>query len=245
VVPSPGARRQRRRRPRHAREGTEEARPRRLLEEVHRHFPRYVKLDDFLAAIGYGAVTLQSISSRLVEETEQPVITTIAPGPARPATGLEVEGVGDLLINLARCCKPVPGDDIIGYITRGKGITVHRTDCPNIRHEPEKERLIAINWGAHGQELFPVTVRIEAWDRVGLLRDVSTVIADDKVNMTSVLVTAHADRTVTLLVTLMVSSVGQLSRVLSRIENVRDIYNVRRDAPLTTPIPQPSTAPAG
>jgi GTP pyrophosphokinase len=215
------------------------------FEEVHRHFPRYVKLDDFLAAIGYGAVTLQAISSRLVEETEQPVITTTAPGPARPATGLEVEGVGDLLINLARCCKPVPGDEIIGYITRGKGITVHRTDCPNIRHEPEKERLIAINWGAHGQELFPVTVRIEAWDRVGLLRDVSTVIADDKVNMTSVLVTAHADRTVTLLVTLMVSSVGQLSRVLSRIENVRDIYNVRRDAPLTTPIPQPSTAPAG
>jgi GTP pyrophosphokinase len=215
------------------------------FDEVHRHFPRYAKLDDFLAAIGYGAVTLQSISSRLVEATEQPLLPTVAPGPNRPANGLEVQGVGDLLVNLARCCKPVPGDDIIGYITRGKGITVHRTDCPNIRHEPEKERLIAIGWGARGQDLFPVTVRIEAWDRVGLLRDVSTVVADDKVNMTSVLTTTHSDRTVTLLVTLMISSVSQLSRVLSRIETVRDVYDVRRDVPLAAPITQSSTAPTG
>jgi len=215
------------------------------FDEVHKHFPRYARLDDFLAAIGYGAVTMQAITNKLVEATEQPLLLPqTAPEPARPAGGLEVQGVGDLLINLARCCKPVPGDEIIGFITRGKGITVHRTDCPNIRNEPEKERLIAINWGAHRQELYPVTVRIEAWDRVGLLRDISTVVADDKVNMTSVLTTTHSDRTVTLLVTLMVSSVGQLSRILARIENVRDVYDVRRDVPMPAQVTQ-STAPAG
>jgi GTP pyrophosphokinase len=215
------------------------------FDDVLKHFPRYAKLDDFLAAIGYGAVTMQAIANKLIDVTEEPLlIPATTPAPARPASGLEVQGVGDLLTNLARCCRPVPGDEIIGFITRGKGITVHRTDCPNIRHEPEKERLIAINWGAQRQEQYPVTVRIEAWDRVGLLRDISTVVADDKVNMTSVLTTTHSDRTVTLLVTLTISSVSQLSRVLTRIESVRDVYDVRRDVPLPGPITQ-STAPAG
>jgi GTP diphosphokinase / guanosine-3',5'-bis(diphosphate) 3'-diphosphatase len=215
------------------------------FDEVLKHFPRYTKLDDFLAAIGYGAVTMQAIANKLIDVTEEPLlIPTITPAPARPATGLEVQGIGDLLSTLARCCMPVPGDEIIGFITRGRGITVHRADCPNIRHEPEKERLIAVNWGAQRQEQYPVTVRIEAWDRVGLLRDISTVVADDKVNMTSVLTTTHSDRTVTLLVTLTIASVAQLSRVLTRIESVRDVYEVRRDVPLPGPVTQ-STAPAG
>jgi GTP pyrophosphokinase len=215
------------------------------FDDVLKHFPRYAKLDDFLAAIGYGAVTMQAIANKLIDVSEEPLlIPATTSATPRPASGLEVQGVGDLLINLARCCTPVPGDEIIGYITRGRGITVHRADCPNIRHEPEKERLIAINWGAQRLEQYPVTVRIEAWDRVGLLRDISTVVADDKVNMTSVLTTTHSDRTVTLLVTLTINSVAQLSRVLTRIESVRDVYEVRRDVPLPGPITQ-STAPAG
>ena len=203
------------------------------FDEVLKHFPRYTRLDDFLAAIGYGAVTLQAVANKLVEVTQEPLLLPTHPtGTAKPASGLQVQGIGDLLINLARCCKPMPGDDIIGYITRGKGITVHRTDCVNIRNEPEKERLIAINWGDGKQQLYPVSIRIEAWDRVGLLRDISTLVADEKVNMTSVLTTVHNDHTVTLLVTLQVTGVGQLSRVLSRLEGVRDVYEVRRDAPL-------------
>ena len=213
------------------------------FDEVHRNFPRYSRLDDFLAAIGYGAVTMQAIASKLVEEDNAPLLTpTIHEGPAAPVSGMEVQGVGDLLINLARCCKPMPGDEIIGFITRGKGITVHRTDCVNIRHEPEKERLIAITWGNHKQQVFPVTIRVEAWDRVGLLRDVSTVVAEEKVNMTTVLTTTHSDHTVTLLVTLEVSGMVQLSRILSRIEGVKDVYDVRRDVPLATT--NQSTAPA-
>jgi GTP pyrophosphokinase len=216
------------------------------FEQVLKHFPRYARQDDFLAAIGYGAVTMQAISHKLVEEAEPallPLAPPSSPTPARPANGLEVQGVGDLLTNLARCCKPMPGDEIIGYITRGKGITVHRADCANIRHEPEKERLIAINWGGQRQEAYPITVRIEAWDRVGLLRDVSTVVADEKVNMTSVLTTTHNDQTVTLLLTLQVTGLSQLSRLLTRLATVRDVYDVRRDVPLAAAA-TPSTAPA-
>jgi GTP pyrophosphokinase len=212
------------------------------FDAVHKHFPRYTRLDDFLAAIGYGAVTMQAIAGKLVEDSETPILPTLAPDATQPASGLQVQGVGDLLINLARCCKPMPGDEIIGYITRGKGITVHRTDCVNVRNEPEKERLIAISWGnSNAQQLYPVTIRIEAWDRVGLLRDISTLVADEKVNMTSVLTTVHNDHTVTLLVTLQVNGVGQLSRVLSRLEGVRDVYEVRREVPLTTSSPASTT----
>jgi GTP pyrophosphokinase len=215
------------------------------FDEVQKHFPRYTRLDDFLAAIGYGAVTMQAIANKLVDVADEPLLAhTTLPEPSRSVNGVEVQGVGDLLTNLARCCKPMPGDEIIGYITRGKGITVHRADCVNIRHEPERERLIAINWSSQGQQHYPVTVRIDAWDRVGLLRDVSTIVADEKVNMTSVLTTTHNDRTVTLLATLQVTGVSQLSRILSRLENLRDVYEVRRDVPLPAHTTQ-STAPAG
>jgi GTP diphosphokinase / guanosine-3',5'-bis(diphosphate) 3'-diphosphatase len=215
------------------------------FEEVFKHFPRYTRLDDFLAAIGYGAVSLQAITAKVAEVTEEPHLPAVQPAqPARTVTGLSVQGVGDLLTNLARCCKPMPGDEIIGFITRGKGITVHRVDCPNIRHEPEKERIIGVSWGNHRQEVYPVTIRVEAWDRVGLLRDISTIVADEKVNMTSVLTTTHPDHTVALLLTIQVSNVRQLSRLLARIEAVRDVYEVRRDVPGGAATVTSSTAPA-
>jgi GTP pyrophosphokinase len=180
----------------------------------------------------------------LVEESNDPLLTSPTPNnQVTPISGMQVEGVGDLLTILARCCKPMPGDDIIGFITRGRGITVHRRDCVNIRHEQEKERLIEINWGSNRPNVFPVTIRVAAWDRVGLLRDVSTVVAEEKVNMTSVLTTTHSDHTVTLLVTLEVNGVAQLSKMLSRIEGVKDVYEVRRDVPLVAPLKQ-SAAPA-
>ncbi len=94
-------------------------------------------------------------------------------------------GTGDLLTQIARCCNPVPGDDIIGYVTRSRGVTVHRADCHNVLHEDEQERLVDVEWGRTG-ELYPVAVHIEAWDRVGLLRDISTIVAEEKVNMVGV-----------------------------------------------------------
>jgi len=93
-----------------------------------------------------------------------------------------VLGIGDLLTNLAGCCHPVPGDDIVGYVTRSRGITVHRRDCYNVVNEDEKERLIEVEWGQTDTQ-YPVGIQIEALDRVGLVRDISTVVAEEKINI--------------------------------------------------------------
>ena len=200
-------------------------------EELLKQFPQYPKVDDLLAAIGYGAVSPQQIAARLDQGREKEVLVA-APNidvPRSPAR-LQVMGVGDLLTNLAPCCKPVNGDAIVGYVTRGRGITVHREDCSNVSALPDRERLVPVTWGDRGQETFPVTIRVHAWDRVGFLKDVSTVLADEKVNIVSVLTTTHDDRTVTLLVTVEVEGIGQLSKILQKLEGIRDVYDVRRDA---------------
>ncbi|MCC6315342.1 MAG: bifunctional (p)ppGpp synthetase/guanosine-3',5'-bis(diphosphate) 3'-pyrophosphohydrolase [Thermomicrobiales bacterium] len=200
-------------------------------EEILKSFPQYPKLDDFLAAIGYGAVSPQLIAARLDAHKDRSVLVPAAhiEIPSTPAR-LSVMGAGDLLTNLATCCKPVNGDKIIGYVTRGRGVTVHRQDCPNIANLPDPERLVPVAWGDRGQDTFPVTVRVRAWDRVGLLKDVSTLLADERVNILSVLTTTHDDRTVSLLATVEVEGVEQLSRILRKLEGIRDVYEVRRDA---------------
>lgn len=131
---------------------------------------------------------------------------------------LDVMGVGDLLTNLGACCKPVNGDAIIGYVTRGRGITVHRADCVNVLNRNDPERLVDVTWGTKNGETFPVGIRVKAWDRVGLLKDVSTLLADEKVNILYVQTTTNDDRTVNLYVTIEVENVGQLSRILNKIE---------------------------
>ena len=200
-------------------------------EDLLKHFPQYPKTDDLLAAIGYGAVSPHLIAARLDQGREKEALVATPPVdvPRTPAR-LQVMGVGDLLTNLATCCKPVNGDPIVGYVTRGRGITVHHQECPNISNLSDPERLVPVAWGNRGEDTFPVTIRIRAWDRVGFLKDVSTLLADEKVNIVSVLTTTHDDRTVTLLVTVEVEGIGQLSRVLQKLEGVRDVYEVRRDA---------------
>jgi GTP pyrophosphokinase len=207
------------------------------LEEIAKQFARYNRLDDFLAAIGYGAVSTQQIAQQVsalnpVEPTIALPPTEAAPRPATASSAIEVMGVGDLLTRLATCCKPVPGDEIIGYVTRGKGITVHRTDCPNVIKEPEQERLVPVSWGNTHTQSYPVGVRLEAWDRVGLMRDVSSMAADEKINLLSINSVTHPDRTVTMRLTVEVGSVESLSRILQRFEQIRDIYEVRRDTPI-------------
>jgi len=200
-------------------------------DEILRAFSQYPKVDDLMAAIGYGAVSPQLIAARLDQGREKEVLAPSShiDTPRSPAR-LQVMGVGDLLTNLAFCCKPVSGDGILGYVTRGRGITVHREDCPNVSGLTDPERLVPVTWGDRGEETFPVTIRVRAWDRVGFLKDVSTLLADERVNIVSVLTTTHDDRTVTLLVTVEVSGIGQLSKVLQKLEGIRDVYEVRRDA---------------
>jgi GTP pyrophosphokinase len=153
-------------------------------------------------------------------------------------------GVGDLYTRLASCCKPVYGDEITGYVTRGRGITVHRADCPNMRSVDEDGRKVPVSWGDQLIKSYPVAIRVEAWDRVGLLRDITALVADERVNVLSVLTHVHDDRTVTVLMTVEVSGVKQLSHLLQKLEGVRDVFDARRDS--GKPVQQSAAArPAG
>ena len=187
----------------------------------------YKDSDDFLAALGSGNLSPSQVIAKLTVTEELPEELPEAPLPRKisPAS-ITVLGVGDLVTHLANCCHPLPGDKIIGYITQGRGITVHQQDCPNIANEEEKERLIEVDWGEAG-EVYPVSLQISAWDRVGLVRDVSTIIAEEGVNITDVNMTDH-DNIVTLFFNLEVKDSAQLTSLISKIYTVWDVINVKR-----------------
>lgn len=195
-------------------------------EELAKLF-KYDSLDDFLAAIGYGGITTHQVALKVAAQQEQPreIIEVTPPKP--PVLAVQVLGVGDMLTRLAECCHPLPGDKIIGYVTRSRGVSVHRRDCHNIIHEDEKERLIPVEWG-QTDALYPVSIQVEAWDRVGLIRDITTIVAEEKVNIAAMSFVQHDNHTVTEHLTLETTGLAQLLRLLGRIEAVRGVIGVTR-----------------
>ena len=198
----------------------------------------YDKLDDFLTAIGAGDVTGPQVTNRVLEDERRKSAETISeddllkprskPTGSNAVKGVSIMGAGGLLVNLARCCAPMPGDEIIGYITRGRGVTVHRTDCPNIIAMRDNERLIDVSWGTEEDEQrYIVPVEVVAYDREGLLREISTIIADQKVNITSVEVSTR-QHIATLYLQLEIASNQQLTRILAKIEMVSSVVEARR-----------------
>jgi len=188
----------------------------------------YSNLDDFLAAVGNGTITAHQIILKLAareEESEIPEVGTASSGTA-PSV-VQVLGVGDLVTNLARCCNPVPGDKIIGYITRSRGVTIHRQDCHSVTHEDEKERLVPVEWGK-SDLLYPVNIQVQAWDRVGFVRDITTLVAEEKVNIASVNLTDSDAHTITLYLTLETKGLAQLSQLLKKIDAVNGVLSVTR-----------------
>jgi len=138
-------------------------------------------------------------------------------------------GVSGLLTNIGRCCKPLPGDPIVGYITRGRGATIHRRDCPNMLRIRDKERLVQVSWG-QARETYPVSVRIRAYDRDGLMRDVSTLVANEGISMSSIHVSTKSSLAIFDLV-MGVTDLTQLSRVLNRLEALPNVLEARRLQP--------------
>jgi GTP pyrophosphokinase len=204
-------------------------------EQIQEMFT-YAAWDDLLAAIGYGGVSTTTIARKIeqVIEAETPDLPPLPepdtrPRPALGAPGMRVLGVGNLLTTMAQCCHPVPGDQIAGYVTRSRGVTVHRADCINVLNEGERERIVEVEWGTVAR-LYPASVRIEAWDRVGLLRDISSVIGDEKVNMVGVRTVEAGEGVVNVLATLETTGIEQLSRLLSRIEIIRGVRSVTRES---------------
>jgi len=187
----------------------------------------YDNMDDFLVAIGYGGITTNQISLKMATRKEEPKVIPEVTAPEPPVSSVSVQGVGDLLTNLAKCCHPVPGDDIVGYVTRSRGVTIHRQDCYNVLSEKEKERLVKVEWG-QVDLLYPVKIEVHAWDRIGLVRDITIVVAEEKVNIAAVNSVDHDDYTTTLHFTLETAGLAQLSRLLVKIESIKGVINVAR-----------------
>ncbi len=189
---------------------------------------KYSKVEDFLAAVGYGDISPAQIANKIDDARSKGEELKLKAIPEATISDVQVTGVGDLLTRMANCCKPVPGDPIIGYITRGKGITVHRADCPNVANLTDTERLIAVTWG-RPQEAYPVVIRIEAFDRSGLLRDIAAAVADLGISMSSVNVSTSKDQTATIIATMGIKSISQLSALLNKLQSVRDVLDARRE----------------
>ena len=191
--------------------------------------------EELLYAIGTGDVHQRQIAPQVLEEEHaqeqqkqdslKKELPTAAP-KAVHSSEISILGAQGFLTKLATCCRPAPGDPIVGYITRGRGVTVHRRDCPNVLDAHEPERYIKVSWG-QAHQTYPVLVRITAYDRDGLARDVSTMVSEEHINMSSFNATTK-NSIATIEATMEISDVGTLSRVLARIETLPNVIEARR-----------------
>jgi len=196
----------------------------------------YKSVDDLAEAIGCGDLSLSRVSNELIrieEEDDDGFEFPVPPVPdyeQKTTEGITVRGLKGLLTRMALCCNPAPGDEIVGYVTRGRGATIHRRDCPNILNVNEKERLVRVSWG-EAKQTFPVPVRIKAYDREGLMRDVSTLLSDEGVSMNRVHVDVNRRNMAVFDLVLEVRDIGHLSRILDRVEQLANVVDARRVRP--------------
>lgn len=201
-------------------------------------------VDDLYAAIGDGVVTASKLVSKirleeaktekkgLLAEEAQALISEARPsgGWGKPTKGIRVKGVDNLLIRLSHCCNPVPGDPIIGYITRGRGVSIHRADCRNLIYalRTERERLAEVVWDKDFMEPFQVKLEVSGMDRAGLLSDVMVVLMEIKISASWVTARGKKDRGAVIDLVLDVKALDQLEFIINKIKRVKDVYDVRR-----------------
>jgi GTP pyrophosphokinase len=209
-----------------------------LLELAHDlHYP---DIDALYSAVGDGHVSSASIIEKLVaamggedshpEETLEKIPIGV-PTTRRSSTSVEVEGVGDVLVKLARCCTPVPGDEILGFITKGSGVSVHRSDCVNSDdlRDNQSERIVKVRWLAGAGSLFLVNIQVEALDRARLLADVTRALSEQQVNILSASVSTSKDRVAISKFTFEMADATHLDSVLSAVRTVEGVYDVYRN----------------
>lgn len=191
--------------------------------------------DDLLAALGRGDVKLSQILNRLTptEKAEPTIQKILKPLPKSDIRGndLRIEGVGRLLTHMARCCQPVPGDEVIGYITLGRGVSVHRKDCLNIIHSNEKQRnrFLEVSWGSKTNEQYMVNVIIKAFDRSTLLRDITSLLSTEKAHVFALQTETNKQENTTFIrLTVEIDGLNSLSRLLNRLEQIPNVLEARR-----------------
>ncbi|GAA0483272.1 GTP diphosphokinase [Salinibacillus aidingensis] len=199
--------------------------------------------EDMYAAVGYQGITAAQIANRLadkvreqkktqdfeeaLEEVKQEVGTQ---KKHKADSGVKVKGVDNLLIRLSKCCNPVPGDEIVGYITKGRGVSVHRADCPNVKTEEIQGRLLEVEWEGAGEnsKQFSVDIEITGYDRHGLLNEVLQVINETKTSITAVTGKSDQKQMATINITIMIHNISHLRKIVDRIKQIHDVYTVRR-----------------
>ncbi len=210
-----------------------------LMEQVASDL-KYPTLDSLYVAIGEGHVSPQSVVSRLTrlvsDEAEEEAEEIPAVRPVKLSTrttpAVMVQGRSDVWVKLSKCCTPVPGDEVIGFVTRGLGVSVHRTDCPNVRAlRKEPDRLIDVAWRAGVATSFAVAIQVEALDRTKLLRDVATVLGDMHVNIVAATSNVGRDRITTLRFTFELGDISHLSSILAAVKRVEGVFDAYRIVP--------------
>lgn len=199
--------------------------------------------DNLLAALGYGGVTLNTVMSRLVEiyKKEQKLNTTkdlsdllaeLKPrkSKAKASHGILVKGEAGLMVKLARCCNPIPGDPVIGYITRGSGVSVHRADCPNVlsNNPEEQSRLIDVSWDVGLDSVYKVNILITSVDKTGIIADIMMVTTDAKLNIFSMVCKTDKNKVANIHLGVDINSLDQLEYFMNRIRRMKGVYSVER-----------------
>src|SRR5690625_593672 len=214
------------------------------INRVNEKF-NFTSEDDMYAAVGYQGITAALIATRLtdnirktqekekdLEETIEEVVKsdTSKSKLGKKDSGVQVAGVDNLLVRLSKCCNPVPGDKIVGYITKGRGVSVHRADCPNAQTEEAKERYIDVAWKQHHlpQRQFHVDLEITGYDRRGLLNEVLQSVNEMKTNITHVNGRSDRNKMATIQITILINNIAHLHKVVDRIKQIKDIYTVTR-----------------
>lgn len=201
--------------------------------------------EEMFAACGYGGIPVSTVLLRLIElykkskeaeeskrSTEQIIekLKSQSPKTTKNGTGVLVKGEAGVMVRMAKCCNPVPGDDIIGYITRGRGVSVHRSDCTSLGHTPEDlERMIEVSWDGSSGESFHVGIDIQAYDRNGLLMEVMAVLSELKITITNINAKVQEDtKTVSINVIVDIRDISQLDFVMTKLRRIREVYTVQR-----------------
>lgn len=184
-------------------------------------------------AVGEGDLSIAQITGaiqRRAKSQESPISIARKPIAEKPATGIRVQGVGELLSTFARCCRPVPPEDIAGYITLGRGVSIHRRTCSNFQRLLDKspERVLEVDWGGSADQEFPIDILIQAYDRRGLLRDISAVLADAKISIQAMNTLTQQDGVADMQMRIVVHNLPELSNIMGKIQGLSNVIAVRR-----------------
>ncbi len=214
--------------------------------EKHDEFERLARkmgknsAEELLELIGYNQVSPQQVISRLkvVQESEEQAVDNINEFAAKPSKkstdkGIKVRGVEDLLVRMAKCCNPVPGDEIEGFITRGRGVSIHRKDCPNLKAlmETDKDRFITVSWDEQRNESYEVHITIEAFNKKALLNDITTLIKEEQINMSSVIARTDKYNRAHIELSLELNSLEHMRDIIKKIDQIPGIISVDRANP--------------